>query len=135
MSSLAVSKTPTFSQWNLHASASSTHAKTFYFLLQDSTFILIQLVYSTMNSWSHSVQATMRVYRKDGTKKSKTVGLGASDFHLSNDNLTVDTGVLKIECLDPTNGTKFHITYNDPESGLKLDATVTSGTCHLLSIF
>ena len=119
-----------FSHWDLKTSSSSTHAKTFYITLADSTFLLLQLVYSTMNSWSHSVQATLRIYpaldsKKGVVKKAKTVSLGASDFHLSKDQYSVETGTLNIDCLD--GGQKFHLFYKDDEGGLGLDAIFVVG--------
>ena len=127
-----------FSGWGLvKNSISSTHAKTFYITLADSTFLLLQLVYSTMNSWSHSVQATLRIYpgpdsKSGAVKKAKTVGLGAGDFHVSKDGLSVDTGTLKIECLQ--GGAKYRLFYHDEEGGLGMDAIFVVGRDPLFCI-
>jgi hypothetical protein len=112
-----------FSQWDLKSSTKSAHSKTFYIMLPDKTFILFQAVYSTMNSWSHSVQCTLRVYPGGAAASvAKTIGLGASDFKLSNENRSLDTGALKIYLV---NGKDYQLYYRDEKSGLELDALVT----------
>ncbi|KAJ3301557.1 putative cell survival pathways protein [Kappamyces sp. JEL0829] len=115
-----------FSVWKLKDSSSCTHSKTFYIILKDKTFLLFQCVYSTMNSWSHSVQCTLRVYPGSSAGPSrvgKTVGLGAHDFRLGKDSLSVDTGALRLDCID--GGKQYGLFYKDEESGLSLQATVT----------
>ncbi|EGF79422.1 hypothetical protein BATDEDRAFT_89507 [Batrachochytrium dendrobatidis JAM81] len=74
-------------KWVLEPSF-TTEAQTFYITAHNGIFALFQLVYSSINSWSPSVQITARVYMPDGVKKIKSVSLAGSALELSADKLS-----------------------------------------------
>lgn len=78
--------------------ASQTQALTFYIVLPPlaapgtHSIVIFQLVYSTMNSWSHTIQSTIRLYEKN---IKQTVSSYSADFLLREDQ--VECGGMKIK--------------------------------------
>lgn len=83
-------------KWKLEP-ASTTEGQTFYVTTNEGLFAFVQVVYSSINSWSPSVQITARVYTPDGNKKviNKTVGGPALELSADRLSLKCDTAELK----------------------------------------
>ena len=97
--------------------ASVTLGPTFY-VHADSMFVLMQMVYSTMNSWSPSVQITARVYGSNGEKKFSTISESSTGFEVSDDWLSAKCGPMTIDRV-AGDELKYRVVFDTPD--LKLD--------------
>lgn len=104
---------------------SSTNVGPTFYVTTDKMFVLLQMIYTTINSWSPSVQLTARVYGVDGTKKFSTISESASSFIMSQDSYSANCGPMAVTKLQDDNGNLvYQVTYDTPE--LKVDITHTS---------
>ncbi|KAJ3028613.1 UNVERIFIED_CONTAM: putative cell survival pathways protein [Siphonaria sp. JEL0065] len=71
-------------KWQLEYPAQATESFTYYLTLDNGTYVLAQMVYSTLGL-SPSVQMTLRIYNADKTKFSKTVSPATSSLKVSAD--------------------------------------------------
>ena len=82
-------------KWNI-TNPSSNDGETFYLYCDNGYFLLLQIMYSTMNSWQHSIQISCRIHGPDSYKKAVTWSKYAADFSLSADKLSVKCDPFKI---------------------------------------
>lgn len=66
--------------------AFTTIGPTVYILSDNGIVILFQIIYSTMNSWSHTCQSTIRVYHPDW-KKCISISKSGSDLCITDKNI------------------------------------------------
>ncbi|KAI8925257.1 oxidative stress survival, Svf1-like protein [Entophlyctis helioformis] len=103
-------------KWVVNLSG-STEGQQFYFITDSGVVGFVQLVYSTMNSWSHSTQITARIYLPDNTIKCKAPSGNAGGFKLSDDRLSVSaSGIISITHKPDAGGPapSYKITFNSP---------------------
>ncbi|KAJ3254860.1 putative cell survival pathways protein [Boothiomyces macroporosus] len=79
---------------------SAADGPTFYLTTDSGYYILIQMIYSSMNSWSHSIQIACRIHGPNGYKKTKTESKGASDFKMSSDKLSADCKPMSVKYIE-----------------------------------
>jgi hypothetical protein len=78
------------------------------------------MIYSSLNSWSPSVQLTARIYGPNGLKKIALISESGSNLKLSKDKLSSECGPMKFEFLNE--GLGYKVSYNTKD--LKIDFTV-----------
>ncbi|KAJ3068092.1 putative cell survival pathways protein [Podochytrium sp. JEL0797] len=93
--------------WKLEYAAAATECFTYYLTLDNGTYVLAQMVYSTIGL-APSVQMTLRIYNSDKTKFNQTVSPYTTSFLVSEDKQSV-------EC------DQFSIKFNNGKYVLKFD--------------
>jgi hypothetical protein len=81
----------------------TTKGPTVYVLSDNGIVILFQIVYSTMNSWSHTCQCTIRVYHPDW-KKCISLSKSGSDLVVTEKNIKCGSFSLSIIDQDSKQG-------------------------------
>ncbi|KAH6575473.1 hypothetical protein BASA50_005485 [Batrachochytrium salamandrivorans] len=91
----------------------ATESQTFYFTTHSGIYAFVQLVYSSMNSWSPFAQVTSRVYMPDGTKKVTSSSASGASLQLSSDRLSAECTPISIKYLADaaTPGPSYHVTF------------------------
>lgn len=113
-------------RWILKSS-STTQGQVFYVMAKNGALMVLQLVYSSMNSWSHSVQAGCRIHIPGQPPKTLNVSLGASAMQISPDKLSVTANPIAITHTAPLT---FHLTYKKDDVDVNVDfACVGSDVC------
>lgn len=106
-------------KWTLPVSH-TTIGPTCYVTSENGIFILIQMVFSSLNSWSPSVQLTARIYGPNGLKKVALISESGANLNLSKDKLSSECGPMAFKFLD--DGLGYKVSYNTHD--FKIDFTV-----------
>jgi hypothetical protein len=83
-------------EWTLPTS-STTEGPTFYILADNGISMMTQMVYSSMNSWSPTVQLVARAFLPNGEMKSVTLTKGYGELILSEDKRSATCGPMSVE--------------------------------------
>ena len=102
--------------------SSANIGPTFY-ITTDKLFILLQMIYSTVNTWSPSIQLTARVYGQDGTKKFSTLSESTSNFITSDDLYSASCGPMSVTKIDGEK-LEYRVKFDTPD--LKIDILHTA---------
>jgi hypothetical protein len=102
-------------EWTL-PSSSTTEGPTFYILANSGISMMTQMVYSSMNSWSPTVQLVARAFGPDGFKKSVTLTKKSGELKLSDDRLSATCGPMSVQFVQGESwGYKVTLKENDFE--------------------
>ncbi|KAJ3212211.1 DNA damage-inducible protein 1 [Entophlyctis luteolus] len=107
-------------QWKLNVPG-ATEAFTFYLTLSNGTYVLAQMVHSTVGL-SPSIQMTLRIYNSDKTKYANTVSPAISSFKISDDRLSTECEQMSFKFNQATNG---YTLLFDMGSEAAIDVTLT----------
>jgi hypothetical protein len=99
---------------------------TAYISLDNGLFILAQLAYSSLNSWSPSVQITVRIYGPENIKKAVNISEQYYALELSDDKLSVECGQLRFKFLHEK-GLGYQITFDSPEVSFDIECIASAG--------
>ncbi|KAJ3176092.1 putative cell survival pathways protein [Irineochytrium annulatum] len=107
-------------KWALEPS-SATEGQTWYMTLDSGVFMFIQVIIL-------AALVTIRIYKPDGTEKSKALSYSGSSFKVSEDKLSVDCEKLSVKYLPDTMG--YHVKFEDgPECTLDFTFEPVGGLC------
>jgi hypothetical protein len=106
-------------EWTL-PKASTTEGPTFYVFADSGISMMTQMVYSSMNSWSPTVQLVARIFGPNGIKKSVTLTKGSGDLKVSQDKLSATCGPMSVQFLP---GEKWGYQVSLKDGGVEFEFT------------
>ncbi|KAI9339631.1 oxidative stress survival, Svf1-like protein [Obelidium mucronatum] len=102
-------------KWKLEYPGQATESFTYYLTLDNGTYVLAQMVYSTLGL-APSVQMTLRIYNADKTKFSKTVSPSTSSMKVSADKHSVTCEQFSINFIPETGS--YKLSFHLPEAAI-----------------
>lgn len=106
--------------------SSTAEGQVFYATTASGLLVIFQLAYSSMNTWSHSIQFSIRIHG-DGLKKVVTRSFPASDFKITESRYSVTCVDVKSTKQELGNNELIYdISYHDPHVSVDLKFVAVS---------
>lgn len=110
-------------EWKLDHN-STTEGQVFYVMDRSGLFAVVQLVYSSMNTWAHNLQISARIHLPSGLKKSLSFSHSASTFKITKDRLSCECHPIgKVTKHETGLGYNIHFKADGIDINLQLVAT------------